>query len=101
MLQEMSHPQSAERKCVMDERRTHKDLSFVPHVCVFTESPNLPAHPFSGGELREANQSSFLASVACEKPLAQMWTWNKADVGHPQDNMSSLKGRKQVGKEGL
>lgn len=102
MLREMSHPSpSTERKCLMDEQRTHKDLSFVPHVCVFTESPNLPAPPFSGGELREANQSSFLASVACEKPLAQTWTWNKADVGHPQDNMSSLKGRNQLGKERL
>lgn len=101
VLREMSHPRSAERKCVMDERRTHKDLSFVPHVCVFTESPDLPAHPFSGGELREANQSSFLASVACERPLAQTWTWNKVDVGHPQDNMSSLKGRRQLGEERL
>lgn len=104
MLREMSHPRSAERKCVMDERRTHKIFP-LSRTCVFSLrsvfSSNLPAHPFSGGELREANQSSFLASAACEKPLAETWAWNKADVGHPQDNRSSLKGRKQLGKERL
>lgn len=94
----MSHPRSAERKRVTDgERRAHEELSIVPPVCIFTESPDLPAQPFSGGELSEANQSSVLASVACERPLAPRWTWNKADVGRPQDNRRSLKERRWWG----
>lgn len=70
-------------------------------MCIFTESPDLPAQPFSDGELSEANQSSVLASAACERPLALRWTWNKADVGRPQDNRRSLKERRWWGEERL
>lgn len=91
---ETSHPRSAERKRVTDG-----ELSIVLPVCIFTESPDLPAQPFNGGELTESKQSSLLLSAACERPLALRWTWDKTDVKCPQNNMSSLKERRWWGGE--